>query len=68
MNRVTVFYRVILAAACVVLPAGLQLASKLPEPIFTPSTKSDVGHDENIDWKECCRLLGAVVVVGNCGD
>ncbi len=40
------------------LPAGLQLASKLPEPIFTPSTKSDVGHDENIDWKECCRLLG----------
>jgi len=43
------------------LPAGLQLASKLPEPIFTPSTKADVGHDENIDWKECCRLLGADV-------
>jgi phosphoribosylaminoimidazole-succinocarboxamide synthase len=45
-------------ASGVALPAGLQLASKLPEPIFTPSTKSDVGHDENIDWKECCRLLG----------
>lgn len=45
-------------ASGVPLPAGLQLASKLPEPIFTPSTKSDVGHDENIDWKECCRLLG----------
>ena len=45
----------------VALPAGLQLASKLPEPIFTPSTKSDVGHDENIDWKECCRLVGADV-------
>ena len=45
-------------ASGVPLPAGLQLGSKLPEPIFTPSTKSDVGHDENIDWKECCRLLG----------
>lgn len=45
-------------ASGVALPAGLELASKLPEPIFTPSTKSDVGHDENIDWKECCRLLG----------
>ena len=45
----------------VTLPPGLQLASQLPEPIFTPSTKSDVGHDENIDWKECCRLLGADV-------
>ena len=40
------------------LPPGLQLGSQLPEPIFTPSTKSDVGHDENIDWNECCRLLG----------
>lgn len=45
-------------ASGVALPAGLQLASKLPQPIFTPSTKSDVGHDENIDWRECCRLLG----------
>src|ERR1700675_4532729 len=45
----------------VALPSGLQLASKLPEPIFTPSTKSDVGHDQNIDWKECCRLLGVDV-------
>ncbi|MEY2564652.1 MAG: phosphoribosylaminoimidazole-succinocarboxamide synthase [Verrucomicrobiota bacterium] len=45
-------------ASGVALPPGLKLASKLPEPIFTPSTKSDVGHDENIDWKECCRLLG----------
>jgi phosphoribosylaminoimidazole-succinocarboxamide synthase len=42
----------------VALPPGLELASKLPEPIFTPSTKSDVGHDENIDWQECRRLLG----------
>ncbi len=40
------------------LPAGLQLASQLPEPIFTPSTKADEGHDENIDMKECTRILG----------
>ncbi|HEV2047108.1 MAG TPA: phosphoribosylaminoimidazolesuccinocarboxamide synthase [Chthoniobacterales bacterium] len=40
------------------LPAGLKLASQLPEPIFTPATKSDEGHDLNIDWNECCRILG----------
>jgi len=40
------------------LPSGLQLASPLPEPIFTPATKNDVGHDENIDMKECRRILG----------
>src|SRR5438552_3898650 len=40
------------------LPAGLQLASKLPEPIFTPATKSDSGHDLNIDMNECRRILG----------
>src|SRR2546423_12346267 len=40
------------------LPAGLQLASQLPEPIFTPATKSDAGHDLNIDWNECRRILG----------
>jgi phosphoribosylaminoimidazole-succinocarboxamide synthase len=40
------------------LPPGLQLASQLPEPIFTPSTKAEEGHDENIDMKECTRILG----------
>ena len=40
------------------LPPGMQLASQLPEPIFTPATKSDAGHDLNIDWSECCRILG----------
>src|ERR1700720_1280003 len=40
------------------LPPGLQLASPLPKPIFTPSTKAEEGHDENIDMKECRRLLG----------
>lgn len=40
------------------LPAGLQIASKLPEPIFTPATKSESGHDLNIDWSEACRIVG----------
>ena len=40
------------------LPSGLQLASQLPEPIFTPSTKAEKGHDENIDMAECARILG----------
>jgi phosphoribosylaminoimidazole-succinocarboxamide synthase len=42
----------------VALPKGLQLASQLAEPIFTPSTKADAGHDENIDWEKCCAVLG----------
>jgi phosphoribosylaminoimidazole-succinocarboxamide synthase len=43
------------------LPTGLQLASQLPEPIFTPSTKADEGHDENIDMDTCRRMLGGDV-------
>ncbi len=42
------------------LPAGLRQADKLPEPLFTPSTKAAVGaHDENIDFARCEALLGA---------
>ncbi len=40
------------------LPPGLQLASQLPEPIFTPATKSDAGHDLNIDMNACRQILG----------
>ena len=40
------------------LPRGLQLASELPEPIFSPSTKNEAGHDLNIDWTQCCALIG----------
>ncbi len=40
------------------LPGDLQLASRLPEPLFTPSTKSEAGHDQNITWDECCGILG----------
>jgi len=42
------------------LPAGLQIADKLPEPIYTPSSKADVGdHDENINYAATEELLGA---------
>jgi phosphoribosylaminoimidazole-succinocarboxamide synthase len=40
------------------LPLGLELASQLPEPIFTPATKSDAGHDLNIDMNACRQILG----------
>jgi len=40
------------------LPSGLQLASELPEPIFTPSTKNEAGHDLNITWEQCCEMIG----------
>jgi len=42
------------------LPAGLKLADRLPEPIFTPSTKAALGsHDENISFEQAAQLLGA---------
>ncbi|HZJ94845.1 MAG TPA: phosphoribosylaminoimidazolesuccinocarboxamide synthase [Thiopseudomonas sp.] len=41
------------------LPAGLREAEKLPEPIFTPSTKAAVGdHDENISFAQCAEIIG----------
>jgi phosphoribosylaminoimidazole-succinocarboxamide synthase len=40
------------------LPAGLKLASRLPEPLFTPATKNAEGHDLNISMAECARILG----------
>jgi len=40
------------------LPAGLKESDKLSEPIFTPSTKADVGHDENVNQKYIENLLG----------
>jgi len=44
------------------LPSGLQEASKLPAPIFTPSSKADVGdHDENITLEKCAALVGKVL-------
>lgn len=40
------------------LPTGLREADKLPEPIFTPSTKADTGHDINVSEEEAGRLVG----------
>jgi len=40
------------------LPAGLRQAERLPETIFTPATKAASGHDINIPWDECRRLVG----------
>ena len=43
------------------LPAGMKQAEKLPEPIFTPSTKATAGHDENITQEQATALVGADV-------
>jgi phosphoribosylaminoimidazole-succinocarboxamide synthase len=43
------------------LPAGLSESSELPEPIFTPATKAETGHDENISFEEAVRIVGADV-------
>jgi phosphoribosylaminoimidazole-succinocarboxamide synthase len=41
------------------MPAGLKLADRLAEPIFTPSTKAEAGHDVNIDFAQAVDLVGA---------
>ena len=40
------------------LPAGMQESDKLPEPVFTPSTKAETGHDENITFEQACDIVG----------
>jgi phosphoribosylaminoimidazole-succinocarboxamide synthase len=40
------------------LPEGLRNADRLPQPIFTPSTKAETGHDENIDFSAMASLVG----------
>ena len=44
------------------LPAGLRQCDKLPEPIFTPSTKEESGHDENISFEQACSRVGRDVM------
>ncbi len=46
------------AVAGIELPAGLSESQQLPEPIFTPSTKAEVGHDETIDFERAAQLVG----------
>jgi phosphoribosylaminoimidazole-succinocarboxamide synthase len=43
------------------LPAGLRESDRLPEPIFTPSTKAEVGHDENIGFDAMVELVGGLL-------
>jgi phosphoribosylaminoimidazole-succinocarboxamide synthase len=45
------------------LPAGLRNADQLPGPIFTPSTKAEEGHDENIDFTAMVKLIGREMAV-----
>ena len=44
------------------LPDGLQEASKLPEPIFTPTTKAEEGHDLELTREQCCEICDAEIV------
>jgi phosphoribosylaminoimidazole-succinocarboxamide synthase len=46
------------AVSGIELPSGLRESELLPEPIFTPSTKADVGHDETIDFDQAVELVG----------
>jgi len=41
------------------LPSGLAESAELPQPIFTPATKAETGHDENIAFEEAARIVGA---------
>lgn len=51
-------YKIHGTLAGVPLPSGLRQAERLPEAQFTPSTKSEEGHDELITWEECEKILG----------
>ena len=46
------------AVSGIELPSGLRESDRLPEPLFTPSTKAEVGHDEAIDFEGAVRLIG----------
>ena len=50
-------YRRSTAVCGVALPAGLAESAELPEPIFTPATKADEGHDENISFEQMCDIV-----------
>jgi phosphoribosylaminoimidazole-succinocarboxamide synthase len=52
----------------VALPDGLQESEQLPEPIYTPSTKAEVGHDEAISFEDTAGLLGSEELAGRVRD
>ncbi len=47
----------------IALPRGLQESEQLPEPIFTPSTKAEEGHDEAIDFERAAELVGDIALM-----
>ncbi len=51
-------YRVTGRICGIQLPSGLRESERLPEPIFTPATKADSGHDENISFEQAASLIG----------
>jgi phosphoribosylaminoimidazole-succinocarboxamide synthase len=51
-------YRASQSVCGIPLPKGLQESSRLPEPIFTPSTKAQTGHDENISFERMAAVVG----------
>jgi phosphoribosylaminoimidazole-succinocarboxamide synthase len=54
-------YRKAKAICGIRLPEGLRESDKLPDPVFTPTTKADQGHDENITFDEVVKLVGPTV-------
>src|SRR5207302_309944 len=51
-------YRKMQTVCGIKLPAGLSESSELPEPIFTPATKAETGHDENISFEQAAQIVG----------
>jgi len=51
-------YRTAQTVCGIKLPAGLKESSELPEPIFTPATKAETGHDENISFEQAAGIVG----------
>jgi len=56
-------YRATGSVCGIKLPAGLQEATRLENPIFTPATKAQTGHDENITWEDMVARVGTVAAV-----
>jgi phosphoribosylaminoimidazole-succinocarboxamide synthase len=54
-------YRATGAVCGIRLPAGLRESDRLPEPLFTPSTKAETGHDQNIDFDQLVAIVGGPV-------
>jgi phosphoribosylaminoimidazole-succinocarboxamide synthase len=54
-------YRETQSVCGIKLPPGLKDSSELPEPLFTPATKAETGHDENISFEESAKIVGADV-------